>query len=266
MDFWQTRVLRSLDEYSASATPTASQQQVYQGAETSLIDHPPDRAVVYYTAFARDRAGNWSTAARTSIGPQTSLSVAAVVVAPYGKPGVPWVRLLDSNGLGIPGRSLALVRADGLRTTMSQVDGADGTYSASAPLVNGRPTSFSVSFAGDTYLNASSAGFVVKSKAYIYRPKLPSRVTHRKRFTLTARLKPTHRSGTRSVEFRFDRLQKGKWVRLKVARAVVTTKRGVSRVSARLSLRYAGRWRVCAAHADYSHAEKVSAKTSFRVR
>jgi hypothetical protein len=267
LDFWKTRVLRSVVGHSSSPTPSASQVQVYEGAATSYSDRPPERVLTYYTAFAQDRAGNWSTAALSSIDPQTVLSIAPVVGAPYGKKGAPRVRLLDSRGLGIMGQILTLTRSDGARRTMTQVAGApEGTYSAPASLINGRPTRYTVEFAGDSFLRPCSAAILLKSKASIYKPKPPARITHRKRFTVKARLKPVHRNGTRHVELRFDRLVGDSWVRLKVVRAVVRTKRGVSQITARTSLPYKGRWRVCASHADYVHAETVSARAYFRVR
>ena len=64
-DFTVVRVLRSRNAYAGAATPVADGQWVaYEGPGTGFTDSPLEYGVTYYyTAFAGDKFGNWSTAA-----------------------------------------------------------------------------------------------------------------------------------------------------------------------------------------------------------
>jgi uncharacterized delta-60 repeat protein len=66
-DFGATRVLRSTSGYAANATQTAEQTRVYEGRDTSYLDAALSKGTYYYTAFARDTNGNWSTVARATV-------------------------------------------------------------------------------------------------------------------------------------------------------------------------------------------------------
>jgi hypothetical protein len=71
-DFETTRILRSTSGFATDPEPTQEQTQVYEGTVTSHADEGLTYGTTYhYTAFARDNAGNWSTAATASatIGP-----------------------------------------------------------------------------------------------------------------------------------------------------------------------------------------------------
>lgn len=63
-DYAATRILRSTAGFATAPTATATQSQVYEGtartlAQTGLVN----ARTYYYTAFARDAAGNWSSRA-----------------------------------------------------------------------------------------------------------------------------------------------------------------------------------------------------------
>lgn len=71
-DFAATRVLRSTAGYAASVS-SAGQTQIYEGAGTAHRDAGLANGTrYYYTAFARDAAGNWSTPAQVTAVPSAA--------------------------------------------------------------------------------------------------------------------------------------------------------------------------------------------------
>ena len=72
-DFDKVRVLRSTSGAATSSEPRDGQTQVYEGTTTSYSDTGlTNDTTYYYTVFARDIAGNWSSAASTNATPTAS--------------------------------------------------------------------------------------------------------------------------------------------------------------------------------------------------
>lgn len=66
-DFSTTRVLRSTSGPATSPTASSTQTIVFEGSGRSFVDPSlPASTTFHYTAFARDTAGNWSTAVSVS--------------------------------------------------------------------------------------------------------------------------------------------------------------------------------------------------------
>ena len=69
-DLDKVRVLRSTSGAATSPEPASGQTQVYEGTATSHSDTGLTNGTkYYYTVFARDTAGNWSSAASTNATP-----------------------------------------------------------------------------------------------------------------------------------------------------------------------------------------------------
>ena len=66
-DFAGVRVLRSTTGFAISATDTVGQLNIYEGTGTTYHDATAPDTAVYYSVFARDTAGNWSSRAQVAL-------------------------------------------------------------------------------------------------------------------------------------------------------------------------------------------------------
>lgn len=107
---------------------------------------------------------------------------------------------------------------------------------------------------------------IVKAKAAISIASMPTSARRGRSFSAYGYLAPRHLPGTWPVLLDCYRYQRGKWVRRKTVDAKVLDFGTRSRYSLRLSLPYAGRWRIRARHADAQHATSYSSYRYVTVR
>lgn len=93
-DFWYTRVLRSTTGFASSPDPNADQVQItYTDGESLTDSFAYNGNTYYYTAFARDANGGWSTPATASATPMERTRPTIVRLGPpEGASGVAFDR------------------------------------------------------------------------------------------------------------------------------------------------------------------------------
>ncbi len=133
-----------------------------------------------------------------------------------------------------------------------------------------RNVSLQVRFAGSSdgrYRAASNAGTGVVVRPALYKPKLSASKVYRNRsFTVRSYIKPRFTSGSRPVKLRFYRYQSGTWVLRKTVSAKASKYSSYSKVTAKTSLKYRGRWYVVATYAgSATYGAHKSSRRYFRV-
>lgn len=176
--------------------------------------------------------------------------------------------LTDLSGGKIQNRDVTVWRsANGgkswARTGTAKYQPASGSYRAVRSLTSN--TTFQLRFAGSELHKSSVSGPVlVRSRAYLSRPKNPLSVTRGEHFVTRGILKPRHAGQTRLVFERYS--PAGGWKVQKRMEARNAPRPGYSAYSLRHKLSKAGVWRVRAYHADRSHAPTWSPVQRFIVR
>jgi hypothetical protein len=172
-------------------------------------------------------------------------------------------RLRDDFGHAVGGEKVvADWSADGI--AWSQVATATAGTSVGTYTVAQRPKAtgyYRVRSIGSAAHHAAVSGSArVAVTATLKTPTTPLSVNRNRMFTTTSYVGPTHPTGKSAIVFKFYRYQSGKWVRRKTVNATAGAYRSTStRLTARTSLPYAGRWRVCAYHAkDAEHPTAVT--------
>ena len=83
-----TRILRSTTGFATSPSPNDQQTKIYESGGSFFVDSwLPDGVTYYYTAFAKDSSGNWSTAATVSARPHAVDSPPGPVTYFRAEPG-----------------------------------------------------------------------------------------------------------------------------------------------------------------------------------
>jgi hypothetical protein len=159
-DFASTRVLRSTSGFAAAATDTVAQAVVFEGATSGFTDSTAPTSAVFYSAYARDAAGNWSTRATAQVAaastdvvtvtPTLVLSASASRVA-VGKPVTLQARL-RAQGASLRGRADVTVWS---RTTGAWSYNGTATYDAASDTyrvtrTQRKQTSYQFRFSGDS--------------------------------------------------------------------------------------------------------------------
>ncbi len=262
-DYASTRILRSTSGYATTATPSGSQLQIYDGSATSTVDAACANGVLYYyTAYARDAAGNWSSRATASAQPigvtTLALSSSATVTA-YGSAAALAGDLRDTYAV-VPGRSnVGVWQTTNGGASWTQVgtavyDTGLASYRLSvAPKVN---TVYQMRFGGDSGNQACTSNDVtIAVRAYVGKPVAPSPVRLRAYFTVTGLLLPKH-GGT--TPLKFYRYVSGRWRYYSTRYATNTSSGTATKYSLRTRLLARGRFYVKAFHSDADHAATLS--------
>ena len=180
--------------------------------------------------------------------------------------GTATVKLTATDGSG---RGVAYVyySIDGKRVHL--VTGSHATVTIAAPLT-GTATHKIVFWAQDQAGNVESPKTVtltvqapstpvVRHRATLTTPIAPWSVRKAATFTVWGYLMPQHDAGTEAVTLQFYRLQAGQWVLRRTVKVAVTNHSDESKYSARVSLPYAGVWRIRAVHpGDALHTTSFS--------
>ncbi len=135
-------------------------------------------------------------------------------------------------------------------------------------------TYYRVHFAGsgNYYVAATSVAISFTPRVYLSAPTAPSTAYRSRAFTSVAYLKPRHAAGTYPVKlqcYRKERQHNGtyKWVLRKTVLAKAANYSTYTKVSARASLPYAGKWFIRAYHAaDAKNAATYSSNRYLSVR
>jgi hypothetical protein len=275
-DFAAVKVLRSTGRYATAPTDTVGQQSVYEGSGTSFLDSAAPEYLTYYTAYACDASGNWSTRA--------CAQVAAVSVP---SPATTSLVLTASTTKVVPGRSVILrgklwsrgveVRnradvalwkkvASGVWSfdTTATFDAATGYYRVTCtPL---RQTAYQMRFSGDTTLAASaSAAVTVRVSSSVSRVTLSkTSVRSGARVALTVSALGPPASSVRVLGYR---LVGKRWVyrgsyNVKMPRSFMASMRyGIT-----VKTKRRGTWRFAAVIVDENGVTKGTVSRTLRVR
>jgi hypothetical protein len=102
----------------------------------------------------------------------------------------------------------------------------------------------------------------VSVKAYLTKPSVVSTMFHGKSYPVSGYIKPRHARYGHSVVVKAYKKVSGKWV---FKRSYTTTNYDYSSTTSKykgsVKLPYAGSWRLCAYHADSTHAANASSYT-----
>jgi hypothetical protein len=203
----------------------------------------------------------------------TSLSlVASPEITAYGGTAILTGTLMDTSGVPValggqpvyvwssptgtfPGTLLAII------TTGTGTPAYDtGTYTFTVAPVD--KTFYQMTFLANGIYEASSSSVVsVTPKVYLSKPRVPSSVTAKKKFTVTVYLAPKHTAGAKdSVKVKAYRSVSGKWVFKKAVWMKNANFLKMTKCTAKLSLKEKGSYRIRAyAPADSKHAATKSA-------
>ncbi|RJQ52749.1 MAG: hypothetical protein C4521_09590 [Actinobacteria bacterium] len=270
-DLEAVRVLRSTVGYAQDPDSGAGQTQVYEGAGTEYLDTGVIVGDTYfYTAFARDKAGNWSSAATAIRTLQIETEWNALsgnISTPVQYGGYVTLRATLKCPSGtLAGRSDVEVwrSADG---TNWNRDG-NATYNAAgfyeAPRRVYENTRFQFRFPGDNaYVACSSNVYLVSVQAYLSRPVVPFNVRRNAYFTIYGYLKPRHSGYTRLEIYRWYR---GGWRFFARRYAGNYSYSSYTKYSYRYRVPYAGTWFIRAVHSDGNHAASYSPTAPFIAR
>ena len=174
---------------------------------------------------------------------------------------------LSAPGGPVAGKSVEVWRStDGgrrwKRDGTASYDRASGNYKAGRRLTAN--TTFQFRFAGaPSYKASRSPQVAVRARAYLSRPKMPSKVKKGAAFRVSGYLKPRHPGKTR---LDFYQYRNGKWRFYRAVKARNGSFRGHTRYVRRYRLPRPGKWKVMARHADDNHAATKSPPKHFRVR
>ncbi len=106
----------------------------------------------------------------------------------------------------------------------------------------------------------------VKVVPVIGKPRCPSSVKHRKKFTVYGAVKPHYRSGSKNVKVRAQRYSSGKWKRYRTYTATTRNSGSYSKYSVRLSISKKGKYRFYATIAGTSTLAAGKSAFSRRLR
>ncbi|MFA5843269.1 MAG: NHL repeat-containing protein [Coriobacteriia bacterium] len=219
-----------------------------------VIDHDNPRVVVLAT------------------GTGTSLSMSASTVSlPYaGGTATLSGRLRTTSGTAIAGRSVAVQtstdRSDwgllGVYTT-----DASGAFRASLQVTSG--SYVRAFFAGEGLALRASAStpLLVRPRAALGAPVVPSSTGVRRAFTAYGTIRPHQTAGSRNVTLRLQRLVSGRWVAAGTATAVNSDSGGATRYTGRFTPAYRGTHRVVASYAgSVAYGPASATSRTFLVR
>jgi hypothetical protein len=163
----------------------------------------------------------------------------------------------------------AMVSADGVnwRAYRNAIEDSPGHYRVS--LNTTTKTFYRLRFGGtDQYSFVNGPTIVVTSKAYLSTPSASTtRPTHNKTsVTFSGYLKPKHAAGSKSVVIKAYRYENRKWKLRQTFSATNYNYNSYTKYSARFKLKYAGKWRVYAYHADANHLATTSGYRALTVK
>lgn len=269
-DYAATRVLRSTSAFATTSTPGGGQTQVYDGPSTTATDTGlTNGQLYYYTAYARDGAGGWSTGATTTARPTANTTFAlssSTALTSYGGTAILTGDLRNSYG-SIPSRlNVTVWRSLNSGATWTKIGTARYDWTALAykfgPVLTANSL-FQMRFGGETAnLACTSNNVSVSSRAYLGRPLMASSVRAGSYFSITGLLLPPH---TGTTELKFYRYVGGVWQYHSTKNATNSAHTYYTKYSASYRLTGRGRYYVKARHSDSNHAETYSATTSFTV-
>lgn len=167
--------------------------------------------------------------------------------------------LKNAAGKPIPGRRISIQRlgATDWEPLGIAMTNSSGYYSYTAAPTS-KATFRAVFSEDDTYLGRTSASRSVLPRAFLSQPRGPVKTKRNLAFTSYGLLQPRHRSGTYPVKLHLFRYVNGRWRYHKTLRAKASDYGQDTKYWARVSLPYAGRWRIQAYHADSGHAATYS--------
>jgi hypothetical protein len=271
VDFQGVLVLRSTEGFASAPSADQTQTSAYAGQGSSCVDSGKSNGTrYYYTAFAQDRAGNWSTEATAGARPGAPTAL-AIVASPstVSYNGATVVSgLLTASAVPLPDKQGVSLWSSADNGASWQLRGA-ATYSATAGryLASARctrRTTFQMRFDGEApYASSLSAPALVRAFAYLPRPSTPSVARRRYRFSVSGILAPRHTGSTRLY---FYRRVARRWVLFATTRARNSNYGLVSRYLLSCRIRVAGTFRVRANHADADHLSTWSAWRAFIVK
>lgn len=259
---WQT------SEFWIPMTGAASWSYGWFPSLKDLAGYDP----VAVTVRAEDGAGNIAQLAETtSVDPQEPTSLTGRVLAAtirYGATASVVGTLTTEAGAPMPNKPIRLeYYASGWHLAETVYTGPSGVVTTTAQPTD--KTTYRLVYAGDAdYLSVASTLVTVTPKVSLATPAAPSRAARGAAFTAYGYLKPRHAAGSYPVRIYRYRYVGGSWksygyVKAKASNYSSTT----SKYSVRMSLPYAGRWRLRAvAPADTYHAATYSAYRYVTIR
>lgn len=258
-DFAATRILRSATGYATSPVPAGDQVTVYEGGAEAFSDNGVSAGTDYfYTAFARDAAGNWSVAAESSVrvaaATTLGLGVFSSTPVPYRR-SVTLVGNVSTWSGPVPNVTNVELWRSANGVTWTQ----DGTVPYNAATGNYRVTKvmtantyFKLEYPGDAlYLGSASGSVLVRTYAAIGRPSVPYSIYRGRLFTTWGLLAPRHNGGTKII---FRRYVRRRWVTYAIRWAITRNYGSYTQYYLRYRLPYRGNWGVIVLHSDASHA------------
>lgn len=232
-------------QYSAQAWATGAESARYGHAATSNEVSPPKSAFGGLSCVPASVAfGGWSTIAAT-------------------------LTLQSDPGTTLAGRTVTLqASANGMNSWTDvgvATEDSAGHYVATVSTTAKRY--YRLHFATDsTYYGSDSAAAIVLSKAYLSAPSSKSKAKRKRTLSVSGFLKTRHTRGAKSVVIKAYRYQSRKWVLRQTFSAVNSDYSSYTKYSASIKLKYAGKWRLYAYHADADHTATTSGYRSVTVK
>ncbi len=274
-DFAATRVLRSATAFATGPSDPDS-ELVYEGTDVSQVETLPPGTYLL-TAFARDLAGQWSTATTASVvvtelpgpPPPEPPKTDTTTTITTGEATITFGQLkriegrVTADATGVPSAAVVVEQSsNGIVYSPSGtvvVTGPDGTFDFIAH--PSAKTWYRARFEGDASHTASiSNPVLIRVRARIGAPVGPVSVRARARVTLRGTIAPAHPNGARVVRlYRELYLGRGRWRRTSgyvLARVSTVGDRSTYAVATTFTR---GVWRLRAYHADAQHAAAWSA-------
>jgi len=145
------RILRSTVGFATSANDLVNQVNIYEGTASTYHDATAPDVAVFYSVFARDTAGNWSSRATVGL----PIVVVSDTTAPITTSVVNGTAGASGWHLSVPTVSLT---ANEAATTSYQWDGTAGTWSTYASALSAPQGTHTLHFRStDTAGNAETA-------------------------------------------------------------------------------------------------------------
>ena len=272
-DFETVRLLRSTVGYADSPTQTTGQTRVYEGPSAEYTDTGLTTGTnYYYTAFARDKAGNWSSRITTTAKPipakPTTLTLSSSEsLVQFNGEAVLNGKLSTSAGLVSEVKSVTVQRStDGGGTWQNDgtatYDSASKSYKATRSLTAN--ATFRLRYGGDPFHTAAtSPGVLVKAKAYLTQPVTPDTVRKNTAFPTYGFLEPLHSGSTPLYFYHYEGGRYKLYERPAAKNAAYD--KTTTKYTLQYKLPYAGKWMVKARHSDASHAPTWSPVREFVV-